>query len=132
MAHYEGKNVERFESGTNVILTDIICDQDGEVLTCGQNGTIVRGVKNALKPLNLEGITDDFWSITRFQGEVYVSSITALYRLVDDQTLELVKFDGEEIPTSFYHLDTYGDSLLLSVGQKDAVLFDGNEWIRIL
>ena len=132
VALYDGDAAKRFESGTNVILTSIICDKDGEMLACGQKGTIVRGSKDSLKPLELEGITDDFWSIAKFQGEVYVSSITALYKLVDDETLELVKYDGEEIPTSFYHLDTYEDSLMLSVGQKDAVLFDGKEWTRIL
>jgi hypothetical protein len=85
-----------------------------------------------LRPLNLEGIIEDFWSIAKFQGNVYVSSITALYQLVDDESLELVEFDDEVIPTSFYRLDTYEDSLLLSVGQKDAVLFDGKAWTRIL
>lgn len=132
IALYNGGEVERIESGTNVILTDVICDQDGELFACGQRGTIVRGHKDALKPLELEGITDDFWSIAKFQGELYVASTIALYRLVDDETLELVKFAGEAIPTSFYHLDTYQDSLMLSAGQKDAVLFDGKEWTRIL
>jgi hypothetical protein len=116
----------------DVILTSIICDKEGEIFACGQKGVILRGTKDSLRPLNLEGITDDFWSIAKFRGEVYVSSTTALYKLVDDETLELVKYSGEEIPTSFYHLDTYEDSHMLSVGQKDAVLFDGEEWVRIL
>jgi hypothetical protein len=132
VAHYEGQRVDQLESGTNVILTDIICDDGGEIFACGQRGTILRGIKGALRPLHLEGIIEDFWSLAKFQGDVYVSSITALYKLVDDESLELVQFDGEEVPTSFYRLDTYEDSLLLSVGQKDAVLFDGKDWVRIL
>ena len=132
VALYSGSDVERIETGTNVILTGIICDEDGEIFACGQRGIILRGTKDGLKPLNLEGITEEFWSIAKFQGEIYVSSTIALYKLVDDETLELVVFNGEEIPTSFYHLDTYEDSLMLSVGQKDAVLFDGEEWTRIL
>ncbi len=132
VALYDGTSAERLESGTNVILTCITCDEEGEILACGQKGTIVQGKKESLKPLPLEGITNDFWSITKFQGEIYIASTTALYKLVDDENLELVKFDGEVIPTSFYHLDTYEDSLMLSVGQKDAVLFDGNDWGRIL
>jgi hypothetical protein len=132
IAHYEGASVEKLESGTNVILTDIICDDGGEIFACGQRGIILRGLKGAIRPLNLEGIIEDFWSIAKFQGDVYVSSITSLYKLIDDDSLELVQFDGEEIPTSFYRLDTYEDSLLLSVGQKDAVLFDGKDWMRIL
>ena len=132
VAHYEGGSVEQLESGTNVILTDIICDDGGEIFACGQRGIILRGTKGALRPLNVEGIIEDFWSIAKFQGDVYVSSITALYKLVDDENLELVKFDDKVIPTSFYRLDTYEDSLLLSVGQKDAVLFDGKAWTGIL
>jgi hypothetical protein len=132
MALYDRGTVERLESGTNVILTGVICDNDGEIIACGQNGTIVRGSKDSLRRLDLDRITVDFWSIAKFQGEIYVSSTTELYKLVDDDTLELITFDGEVIPTSFYHLDTYEDSLMLSVGQKDAVLFDGEEWTRIL
>jgi hypothetical protein len=132
IALYERGNAERLESGTNVILTSVICDNDGEIIACGQNGTIVRGSKDALKRLDLDRITVDFWSIAKFQGEIYVSSTTELYKLVNDDTLELITFDGEVIPTAFYHLDTYEDSFMLSVGQKDAVLFDGEEWTRIL
>ena len=132
VAVYENGGVERIETGTNVILTDIICDDKGEIVVCGQRGTVLRGTTDALVPLQLAGIADDFWSVAKFQGEVYLASTTALYRLVDNSTLELVPFEGEEIPTSFYHLNTYEDSLMLSVGQKDAVLFDGNEWTRIL
>jgi hypothetical protein len=132
VALFSGSDVERLETGTNVILTDVICDGDGEILACGQKGIIVRGKKNALKPVTVEGVGEDLWSIAKFQGKVYASSTTALYELVDDETLKLVKFDGDEIPTSFYHLDTYNDSLMLSAGQKDAVLFDGKEWSRVL
>jgi hypothetical protein len=132
MALYDRGTAERLESGTNVILTSVICDNDGEIIACGQNGTIVRGNKDTLKRLDLQEITVDFWSIIKFQKAIYVASTTELYKLIDDETLELVKFDGEVIPTSFYHLDTYKDSLMLSVGQRDAVLFDGKEWTRIL
>lgn len=132
IALFTGGDVERIETGTNIILTSIICDNQGEIFACGQKGVILRGTKDSLRPLNLVGITDDFWSIVKFQGDIYVSSTIALYKLVDDETLELVQCDSEEIPTTFYHLDTYEDSLMLSVGQKDALLFDGMEWNSIL
>ena len=132
VSHYRDDGVTRLETGTNVILTDIMCDDGGEIIACGQRGTVLRGTTNSLRPLILEGISEDFWSVAKFQGEIYLTSTTALYRLVDDVTVELVKPEGEEVPTSFYHLDTFEDSLLLSVGQKDAVLFDGSEWTRAL
>ncbi len=132
VAHYTERGVERCDTGSNVILTSLICDESGEILACGQRGTIVRGAKDALAPLDLEGVTEDFWSIARFQGEIYVASMNALYRLADDETLQLVKFEDEVIPTSFYHLDVFEDTHLLSVGMSDAVLFDGAEWTRIL
>jgi hypothetical protein len=132
VAHYHGKQVERCETGTNAILTGIICDESGGIVACGQGGTIVRGTKDALAPLDLPGISEDFWSIARFQGEIYVASSNALYRLVDDENLQLVKFEDEVIPTTFYHLDVFEDTHLLSVGMKDAVLFNGTEWTRIL
>jgi len=131
VAHYDGKNVERCETGTNVILTGILCDDTGEIFACGQRGTIVRGTKDALAPLDLS-MSEDFWSIVRYQESIYVASTTGLYRLIDDDTLELVKFGDVVIPTTFYHLDVYQDTHLLSVGMKDAVLFDGTEWTRIL
>jgi len=132
VALYDGVGVTQLESGTNSILTSIICDEKGEIFACGQKGTIVHGSNNSLNPLKLEGITDDFWSIAKFQGEVYISSTTALYKLVDDETVEVVEINCEEVPTSFYHLNTYKDLQMLSVGQQDAVLFDGTDWDRIL
>lgn len=131
VAHLDGDNVRLLESGTNVILTSILCEES-QVLACGQRGTILQGGLDTLTPLFLDGITEDFWSIARFHGETYVSSIMGLYRVVDDETLELVKFEDEVVASTFYHLDNYEDSLLLSVGMKDAVLFDGQEWVRIL
>lgn len=131
IAHFDGKQVERCETGTNVILTGILCDESGEIHACGQRGTILRGTKDALARLDLAE-TEDFWSIVRYQEMIYVSSTTALYRLRDDDTLELVKFEDEVIPSSFYHLDVYQDTHLLSVGMKDAVLYDGSTWTRIL
>jgi hypothetical protein len=131
IAHFGGKSVERCETGTNVILTGAICDESGEIHACGQRGTILRGTKDALVKLELPE-TEDFWSIVRYQGKIHVASTNALYRLRDDDTLELVKFEDEVIPTSFYHLDVYQDTHLLSVGMKDAVIFDGSAWTRIL
>ena len=132
IALYKSGAVKRIQSGTNVILTSIICDEKGEVFACGQKGTIICGSIDALNPVGQEGINDDFWSIAKFKGEIYVASTTALYKLVDDEKLEIVEIYGVVIPTTFYHLDTYEDSLMLSVGPKDAVLFDGKKWTRIL
>lgn len=133
IALYNNDNsIEQLDSGTNVILTDITCDENGEILACGQKGTIIRGYKNSLRPLFLDDVTVDFWSIRKFKGKIYIASTTALYELSEDENLELVRFPGDEFPTSFYHLDTFEDSLMLSAGQKDAVLFDGKNWNRIL
>ena len=53
IALYDRGAAERLESGTNVILTSVICDNDGEIIACGQRGTIVRGSKDSLKRLDL-------------------------------------------------------------------------------
>ncbi|WP_265594407.1 hypothetical protein [Haloferula sp. BvORR071] len=132
VAHYQGKSVDRCETGSNAILTGITCDEDGLIHACGQRGTIIRGTKDALTRIDLPSVVEDFWSIVRYQGRIHVASNTALYRLKDDDSLELVKFEGEVIPTSFYHLDVFQDTHLLSVGMKDAALFDGTGWTRVL
>jgi len=132
IAEYQSNGqLKKFESGTNVILTDIICDDNDHIYACGQRGTIVYGKKEALTPLVFEGVNVDFWSIREFQGNIYVASITALYQLIDHETLELVNFE-DDAPISCYHLDTYNNSLMLSIGQKDAMLFDGKQWSRLL
>ena len=125
------KTSEIIETGTNVILTSICCDNNGEILICGQRGTILRGTKDNLNLLNID-VKEDFWSIVKFKGLIYVSSISGLYILNDDNSLKRVVFEGEVIPSTFYHLDNYKNTKLLSVGRQDAVFFDGDNWERIL
>jgi len=132
VAHHRDGGVKRVKTGVDVILTDIICDDEGEIVACGQRGTLLRGTTDGLVPVEIAGVTDDFWSVAKFRDEVYVASTTALYKLADDDALQLVTFQGKVVPTSFYHLDTHGDSLMLSTGRRDVVLFDGKEWSRIL
>ena len=132
LAHYRDGNVQRIKTGTQVILTDILCSLDGEIIACGQKGTLLRGRIDSMALLKTSEISEDFWSVVKFKGELYIASTNALYKWVDDKNLELVKFRGDVVPTSFYHLNTYEDSLLLSVGKNDAVVYDGEKWTRIL
>ena len=54
IAHYNNGVVEKFESGINVNLTDIVCDNNGKIFSCGQKGTIVCGQKKCTKTFRIK------------------------------------------------------------------------------
>ena len=117
------------EAPTNLILTSACCS-DGYVYCCGQKGMLLKGRGEIWEIIHQEQTTEDFWSIVSFQNSVYVASASLLYQLIDDE-LRLVHFDTD-IPKSFYHLSTYRDSVMWSVGSSDVMLFDGDKWERII
>lgn len=132
LASVENSKIKKFDSGTNVILTDVSQKNEDELLICGQKGTVLTGHIDSLVAIDQDDVEEDFWSIRPFQGNSYVTSSTAMYQILENKTLRLFEFNGEEVPTTFYHIDTLDDSLMLLIGEKDALLFDGEEWIRIL
>jgi hypothetical protein len=118
------------ESPTNLILNDACYGENGYVYCCGQKGILVKGRNENWEVIEQDVTTEDFWGIAFFKGNIYVSTASFLYSLKGDQ-LELVRF-SDDLPKSFYHLSTFDDSYMWSIGPHDLMGFDGGNWERIL
>ena len=121
---------ERIHSPTNLVLSGICRGPDDLLYACGQQGVILRGRAHEWTIIEHGVTTEDLWDICTFQGRVFLSSTHFLYELKGN-TLETVSFE-HDIPRTFYKLASAGDDTLLSVGQRDAFLFDGREWTRLI
>jgi hypothetical protein len=126
---FDGSSWSRLDSQTNTILTRVCCAQDGNVYCCGQRGVLLRGRENRWDVIDSVGVSADLWDVKWFGGQVYVSTISSLYNLVDNELVQ-VRF-GEDLPLSFYHLSV-ADRALWSIGCKDVMHFDGDSWERVL
>lgn len=123
---YDGSTWVEQESPTNVALTAIAVGDAGRVCIVGQLGTIVLGHVDAWSVLEQEMTEDDLWAAAFFKGHFYVASSFALYRIVEDELIEL-QLSPESDP-SFGQLSTNG-GILWSVGEKDIMqTTDGENW----
>jgi hypothetical protein len=125
---FNGKEWVRRDLPTNVNLTTVKCAGDGVVYIGGHDGMLIRGRNDAWEVLDQPQMRDDIWDVEWFAGQVYVSTLSNLYRLVGAD-LKPVSFGGDT-PGSFYHLSA-GEDVLWSIGEADVVAFDGASWHRV-
>jgi hypothetical protein len=126
--HFGGKAWSRIESPTNLSLFAVHCCSSGDVYVCGQLGTILRGRNSSWSLIEQAETQEAFRDIVEFRGKMYLCSNNLLYSLQEDE-LKLITTD--------YQASTFGklkveDQVLLSVGLKDAVVFDGSTWTQLL
>lgn len=114
------------DSPTNVVLTGVCCAQDGVVYAAARNGLILTGRRGDWKILEQDTIVDDVWSIAQAADAIYFATNRVLFR-----------FDGHDImpirtpAATFFDLHA-ASGAVLSIGAKDAVLFDGTTWQKLL
>ncbi|MFC1609762.1 hypothetical protein ACFL6C_02280 [Myxococcota bacterium] len=118
---------QKIDSPTKVILTSVCCGHDKQAYACGQDGTLLRGKKGKWKAINQKETDADLWDVEWFKDKLYVSTMTAVYRL-EGNKLQYVF--GKEQPETAYHLSSSG-SVLWSIGGKDIMAFNGKTWKRI-
>jgi hypothetical protein len=126
---YDGKRWHAVSSPTNLILLGVHCAEDDSVYVCGQVGTILRGRRNEWEVIKHKVTEEDFWDITMFKGVVYVMTRKVLYEL-KGKKLTPVDFGDTEIPFSFYRF-AQSATEMWTIGTKDVMRFDGEEWSRI-
>lgn len=128
--HFDGRKWTRLVLRTDENLNCVRCVSTKEVWVCGKNGTLLVG--NAVDGFKDVSSIDDnqaFWSLTKFKGIVYVSSLDA----------GLFAYDGKsisEVDTGFasglwvYELDSVPETLW-SFSPKEIASFDGLAWKRV-
>ncbi len=109
-------------------MTTVKCTET-EVHVGGHGGVLLRGRGNAWEILDQQATSDDIWDLEWFQGILYVSTLSGVFRWSGDG-LEAVDF-GPDLPKTTYQL-TAADGVLWSVGRHDIMAFDGSCWKRIV
>lgn len=126
---FNGRSWAREESPTNRILTDLVCCASGAVFACGVDGTLLERSPIGWNVIGHNQTIDDFWSICEFKGQVFVSTMNALYEL-KDRWLAPVNF-GADSPATFFCL-SHADGVLWSIGAKNIFAYDGATWTRVV
>jgi hypothetical protein len=114
-------------SPTNVILTGAAALPDGQVLITGRLGTILRGQRDRWAVVAHEQTEQDFWSAAVFGGKIYVSFMSGIFELVNN---ELTMVDDEIDIGSYYHLSS-NDQIMASIGAASVAITDGQSWEQI-
>jgi hypothetical protein len=127
--HFNGKGWEMRELPTNINLTAVKCAEDGKVYIAGHNGIFIRGRGDVWTMINHEETNDDIWDIEWFEGQVFISTMHAVYRL-NEEKLEPVDF-GDDPPKSCYQLSA-AKGVMWSNGEFDIMSFDGSNWTRVV
>ena len=123
---FDGTSWSAVESSTNANLQCVHCAGDGFVYTAGQPGILLKGDERGFHALHT-GVTDDFYSMTWFEGHLYVGGLKGLYRL-ESRGLQLV--DTKQGSFSCVALDSV-EGQLLAVAERWLLVFDGVSWKRI-
>ena len=128
--YYNGFQWSNEDSPTNFILSASSLTNDGTIIFCGRNGTIVVGETGAWQIIDTGSISDDLWSVVNFEDKLYFSSQSYIYCL-DGQNLNQVSININGYRGTHYRLRVVGQ-YLFSFGEHDILIYDGNEWSRIL
>lgn len=123
---FEKQRWWQLDSPTNIKLEAVKWVSPDLVFIAGASGTLLYGSPHKLKLIEDLGIRDTFWSIEWFQDKLYLATGKgAIYALDDDRLRRQDPAPGREITTSYLHA---ADGHLLSVGPRDALLFNGSVW----
>ena len=127
--HFNGKKWTKREMPTNASLNAVRCAGDSIVYIGGADGLLIAGRDETWKVIDHDETDDDVWDLEWFDGKLYVSTLSGVYRLKKDK-LEPVKF-GDDSPKSFYQLSA-AEGVLWSNGEHDIMSFDGKRWKRVV
>jgi hypothetical protein len=125
---YESSHWRRLASPTRVPL-EAVRWVGNTVYVAGGNGVLLRGPPDALEILPHAATTQKFWSIESFEDTLYLATRDhSLWKLEGDALNPVVPAPGRSVTTGWLHAN---DGVLLSVGEHDAMVFDGKAWRMI-
>jgi hypothetical protein len=123
--HFDGRAWQRIDSPTSVHLNEVHCGPDEVIYACGHGGLVVRGRGSRWDVLHNADLTDDFWGIASFRGQVYVAGYGGIARIDGNDLIPVDTGLGRTIRG--YRLRTAPD-VLWSIGNDDILRFDGTRW----
>lgn len=126
---YDGRRWRQLDSPTNMKLEAVRWVLPELVFVAGARGLLLCGPPEAPRVVEPSSTQDTFWSMQWFQNRLYLATGKGtLHVLVDGELVQLDPFPGSPITTGSLHV---GAGLLMSVGSRDVLLFDGRDWRRL-
>jgi hypothetical protein len=123
-----GDRWQRVDVPTSGIVNFIWMSGGDRYVACGLHGLLLMGAHDQAQVIEHSFMHEDFWSTCSFGGEVYVSSLRHLYRLLPAGDLERV--DPLDAPS--FHLLSASADTLWSLGARDVLELHDAQWKRLL
>lgn len=115
------------DSGTNVILQEVVCADNGKVYAIGRGRKLVVGRAESWQTIDLD-LPVELCGLAWFQGVLYACSSRDVFTW-DGFTFSPLPIAGDR-PATLQYLNS-GEGGLCAVGPKDLFRFDGTAWTRI-
>lgn len=128
--HYDGMTWTAISLPTDEHLNCVRSFSKDEVWICGENGTLLLGnVRDGFK--NVSTIDDNqlFWSLTKFQGKIYVATPDEGLFVYDQKSIAPVD-TGLANGLWTYIVDAV-EGALWSFSEKEIAYFDGSTWKHV-
>lgn len=126
---FDGTAWLQVSSPTNVRLESIRCTGDGYAVAVGDQGVILKGRNDHWDIVPQDLCEETLTDVEFAHGALYLSTDVGLLFRLDGSDLAAVPTPpGRDVTTGGLHSD--GETLL-SVGERDLLLFDGTNWTEI-
>jgi hypothetical protein len=126
---FNGKELRKVASPTNLALHAVRCAADGNVYAAGQVGLILKGQGDELEVIEQDETEDHFRSIEWFEDRVFFATGRNLYELVKNK-LRPVNW-GKDKPRTALRLSAR-EGRMWSIGAKDIMELRNSRWTRVL
>lgn len=126
--HWNGARWQKNQSPTSTYLAAIRSVSAEEHWICGNNGLVLQGQLDNWKIIDSGGFEENWYSIEKFNGQIYLAGNQSLATVIDDVIHPVDVGLGRKITTHKLHSK---EGLLWSIGEKDILTFDGQTWTEI-
>ncbi|WP_321952930.1 hypothetical protein [Paraburkholderia bannensis] len=132
--HYDGATWRQIEIPGTGYLTRILVESSECVWICGHNGALLNGNQRVgFKDVSTVEDSQLFYSMAHYWRKLYLGSNLGLYEYnIGEPNSKIRKVTTGLTPEveDTVTVDSVGE-VLWSIGEKDIVRFDGNDWARI-
>ena len=129
--HFDGKQWRQIPLPVDEHLNCVRSISKDEVWVCGENGTLLVGNhRSGFKNVSKIDDNQSFWSLTKFQGKIYIASTNEGMFVYDGSAIQPVD-TGLESGLWTYIVDSTEDTLW-SFSPKEIAVFDGKTWTRVI
>ncbi len=125
--YQEGSGWVQLDCPTNVHLNSLKYVNRDEIYVCGNRGIVLRGNRLGWSLISHDSVTMDLYGIESFGGDIYVSGMDGLFRVVDSGLEAVNVLTGHDSALTFHRLHA-NDEVLWSFGTDHLAFFDGTAW----